>query len=423
MSLLKILFLGVDDNRRPGHPGYDIQHLPLGVEGRMVVLRSCYGDRNVCLASSRFLSGYQTFVRRNISTWLSRIKYGFFPKIDAVASYAYKGNEFVNYRAADVIERCPKDFRPDVIAVYWSSGFVTARMLRDLHRLTGALIVYVFVDEAPMTGGCHYPRDCRGFLTDCSDCPALHSAKRLSAIHLAEKKKYLKGLPLYIAGVPYDLHLAAQTELFKDAIPLPCVTKPDVCPVPRHVARPRWGVAEEAFVILLGAADLAEERKGILYAIRALQIVAPKLPRLEVIVAGADNMMIRQELKSVTCHYVGMLDSQDLHSAFCASDVFLSPTVADSGPMMVNIAAALGVPTVAFPVGIATTLVRHMETGYLARMKDMEDLAVGLEYMASLTGDARKAMSTRVRQLLDEEASVGTWYEQLLKKLKSTKSR
>jgi len=423
MNNLKILFLGVDDNRRPGHVGYDIQHLPAGVEGRMVVLRSRYGDRSVCLAPSRFMSGYQKLIQRNVATWLSRLKHGIFPKIDTVAGYAYKGNELVRYSAEDVIKRCPKDFHPDVIAVYWASGYVTARMLRDLHRLTRAVIVYVFVDEAPMTGGCHYPWDCRGFVTDCSDCPALNRGKQLSAIHLAEKKKYLKELPLYIVGAPYDLQLAAQTELFKDAIPLPCVTKPDVFPVPRLEARHRWGVAEDSFAVLLGSADLLEERKGIIYAIKALREFALQCPNLTVIVAGVDDVKIRQELESVPCLFVGLLSLQELHSAFCASDVFLSPTVADSGPMMVNIAAALGIPTIAFPVGIATTLVRHMETGYLARIKDVDDMVSGLKYIASQTSDAWQTMSARVRQLLDEESSIGPWYEQLLRRIKTDKLR
>jgi glycosyltransferase involved in cell wall biosynthesis len=91
--------------------------------------------------------------------------------------------------------------------------------------------------------------------------------------------------------------------------------------------------------------------------------------------------------------------------------------------MMVNIAAALGIPTIAFPVGIATTLVRHMETGYLARIKDVVDMVSGLKYIASQTSDAWQTMSARVRQLLDEESSIGPWYEQLLRRIKTDKLR
>ena len=86
--------------------------------------------------------------------------------------------------------------------------------------------------------------------------------------------------------------------------------------------------------------------------------------------------------------------------------------------MMVNMASALGTPTVAFPVGVAVSLVRHQETGYMARYKDSADLAAGLRYLHSLSDDERATMSRRCREVLDEEAGRGTSLQQLLKEFR-----
>lgn len=55
----------------------------------------------------------------------------------------------------------------------------------------------------------------------------------------------------------------------------------------------------------------------------------------------------------------GFLSENELFEVYCAADVFMSTTIADSGPMMVNYSIACGTPVVSFPIGVAQDLVMH----------------------------------------------------------------
>lgn len=417
---IRILYLGVDDNPTPGHVLHAFQRVLPEYEAHLIIKSSHHGNDQYVLYPNRFIRNLKKMTRRNLWTRLQWwFRYGIFPKVDkSCPEYHFKGNELLGYSAKDILRRCPEGFVPDVIAVYWSSGFVSARMLRELHDLTGARIVYFCVDEAPLTGGCHYPFECKGFLQECRDCPALLRGKRLATIQLELKRRYLSGIPLYVVCSPYDAMLAPQSTVFRHAKALTTVGRPPVTFTPRAEARRRFSLYDGAFVVMMGAMGTQEKRKGFSYAADALNEAARQIPNLVVLIAGNANEQFKQRLLSVNCHYVGVLSLDDLYKAFCAADAFLSPTIADSGPMMVNMASALGTPTISFPIGVAVALVRHKETGYVARYKDSKDLSEGLCYLHSLSDDERATMSRRCQQVLDEEAGRGTSLQQLLKEFR-----
>jgi glycosyltransferase involved in cell wall biosynthesis len=64
--------------------------------------------------------------------------------------------------------------------------------------------------------------------------------------------------------------------------------------------------------------------------------------------------------------------------AYSAADLYVLPTLADNQPLTVLESLASGTPVVSFDIGGLPEMVRHMETGYLARHKDSSDLAAGM---------------------------------------------
>jgi len=64
---------------------------------------------------------------------------------------------------------------PNAIFIYWASGFINAKLIHDLATKTKARIYILMIDNAPITGGCHYPWECKGYENDCSNCPAIQS--------------------------------------------------------------------------------------------------------------------------------------------------------------------------------------------------------------------------------------------------------
>ncbi|HEY5124202.1 MAG TPA: glycosyltransferase [Ignavibacteria bacterium] len=71
--------------------------------------------------------------------------------------------------------------------------------------------------------------------------------------------------------------------------------------------------------------------------------------------------------------YLGYVDNTfGIASAFQAADVFVCPSIEDSGPIMINQSIMCGTPVVVFEMGVATDLVETGITGFRAKNKDVQ---------------------------------------------------
>lgn len=413
MGKLKVLLLGSHDSTLTGHIGQQYSIMSNEVDAYMVTLTGFEDGKKYALfgqLNNRQGKRLQT-VLENLYRWL----YCFFllgciPSIDEQhREYCFYDFYYYPFTARSILKKLPKGFCPDVISVHWHQGFVNPKMIRRLHELTGAKIIYQFVDESPLTGGCHYPIDCKGYLSHCENCPALKHGKKLATKQLTDKIKQLKGLPLFISGSPYDLRLAADTALFCESVKFPLISFPKIQTEKQAYARRSLGIDESAFVVFVGVGHLTEARKGLNYTIAAINKVATRIQNLVVLVAGRSKL----EMACVTVRNLGFVKMEMLSKCFSAADCFLSTSIADSGPMMVNFAMACGTPVVSFPIGIADSLVVHLETGYLARYKDAEDVANGIVYLAQLDAESRSRMSERCIEFIKEQSNDEPWYRRI----------
>lgn len=409
---IKVLMLGYHDSKMAGHIQYEYEHLPKNVEGCMVTLTGIYGK-----TSSNFYQ--QNTISSKIHHFLRYLWQKVYclvilrcnPIVDNNHSeYCYFDFDFYPYKTRRILQKCPRGFIPDIIVIYWDRGFVSSRIVRELYWKTKAKIVYRFIDESPMTGGCHYPMECMNYLNGCTNCPALANGKSLSKAQISNKEKNLKNIPLYIAGTPYDLNKAEKTHLFKNAIKLSSVRYPEVIETKKYDARRDFNLGMNAFVVFVAASSLSDIRKGVYFSKTALAICGQRFFDLVVIAAGKDTL----EIPGVNVLNLGYVDLKTMFKAYCASDCFVSTTLADSGPMMVNYAMALGVPVVSFAVGIADTLVVHKKTGYLSKYKNIEDVADGIEYIHNLSVSQREQMRKDCKELIKESSKGGSWIDQLL---------
>jgi len=98
--------------------------------------------------------------------------------------------------------------------------------------------------------------------------------------------------------------------------------------------------------------------------------------------------------------FIGFLnDDRILALAYQSADIFVCPSIEDSGPMMINEAIMCGTPVVAFEMGVAPDLVHTGKTGYRAKLRDSEDLAKGIAEIVHLSKDEYDAMSGNCRDL------------------------
>jgi len=163
---VKILHLATQDQ---GGGGYDAAYRlhrnmrDAGVDSAMLVLVKQSDDPNVI----GMLAGLEAFDRWR---WLWRKLLFRYHQRCRTSPYFHIETGSL-FRVDRLIAAFP--FKPEAIVVHWVSTFVTTDMMRQLSEITGAPLYWYMMDMAPMTGGCHYAFDCKGYTKQCGQCPQL----------------------------------------------------------------------------------------------------------------------------------------------------------------------------------------------------------------------------------------------------------
>jgi glycosyltransferase involved in cell wall biosynthesis len=97
--------------------------------------------------------------------------------------------------------------------------------------------------------------------------------------------------------------------------------------------------------------------------------------------------------------WIGYKANEDaMARALAAADLTVVPSLAENLSNIALESLACGTPVLAFDVGGMKDVVRHMETGYLARRFDTEDLAAGLRALLE-NEPLRARLGARCREI------------------------
>lgn len=309
-----------------------------------------------------------------------------------------KYESFSVVSARQILAQIPRN--PDVIFVHWVTDFINARVIHELKQLTNAKIYWLLIDNAPLTGGCHYPWKCTGYLADCANCPAVLTEryKWVATDNMAFKKKYLPADTGIIAFSASDYHRAKQSALFSDKEVIKMLGYVDETifkPGSKATARHHFNVPADEPVLFFGASSLKEKRKGMQLLLDALE--ANPTHNSTLLIAGDfPSGSLKGNVKNL-----GYLNEGELVTAYQAADVFVCPSIEDSGPMMINQSLMCGTPVVAFDTGVAQDLVND-ETGYRAKLGDAHDLAHGIAQVLNRDDSGRAALQARCRSMAQQ---------------------
>jgi glycosyltransferase involved in cell wall biosynthesis len=190
----------------------------------------------------------------------------------------------------------------------------------------------------------------------------------------------------------------------------------------KEAARKRLGLSSHQFYLSFGAANVEDERKGLSYLLEALQIFANSVNDTESIALLVFGKAKPALFDTLPFHVkiMGNIDSNSgtLLDVYNASDVFILPSLQDNFPNTLLEAAACGIPCLAFDTGGIPEMIDHQITGYLARYKNSQSLAEGIQYLykhadpQSLADKARqKAMECSYPTIAGKYCAV---YQELL---------
>jgi len=313
----------------------------------------------------------------------------------------------------------------DIIQLYNThGGYFSHSVLGDISRFRP--VVWRLSDMWPMTGHCAYAYDCERWKSGCVKCPATAEYPALSFDVSAflwniKKKIYARSNVFLVAPSRWIAGLVAQSPLLKnfETFLIPNGLDTGIFrPLSKSQSRENLGISKENKTIFFNASSIKLERKGAEFLREAiLRLRLRHKAGLEVIIAGNDGGDFLQRENgehSLTITVLGSLtDDAAMAQAYSAADVFVLPTLAENLPNGILESMACGTPVVAFNTGGVPEAVRHMQSGYLARYRDAEDLAEGIDLLLS-NDELRMKIAKNARYIAEREYSSGLQTDRFL---------
>lgn len=309
----------------------------------------------------------------------------------------------------------------DKIVIFFWQEMLSFKTVLELYKKYQSRFYFVCADYSPMSGGCHFTGDCRNFETGCGSCPAFHSSdpKDFTYWNVEYRKKVYEIVkPVLFANTYMIEYFFKKSFLLKSQNLQKCAPLIDLDlyhPQNKKEACANMGLPiDKQNVIIFGCQYLPDPRKGIVeYLLEALIRVYEQLSeeeRRQTIVAytGRGGEEIKHQIRFEN-YYIGELTPDKLPLFYSSATVFVCPSVNDAGPSMVYQAMACGVPVVAFEMGAALDAVRGRNTGYCARLKDIDDLACGILHEIRLNSEQYKQQSEECIAIAEALTSKATF--------------
>lgn len=181
---------------------------------------------------------------------------------------------------------------------------------------------------------------------------------------------------------------AEQSGLFRHqnvaAIPNPINTH-IFQPSDKAEARKRLNLPTGKRIILFVSQKVTDERKGMKYFIEATQKMTDADPTVKdttvVAILGGHGEEIAGQLPLPAYPLGYVSDDRVIVDVYNSADVFVLPSLEDNLPNTIMEAMACGVPCVGFNVGGIPEMIEHKKTGYVAKERDADDLAKGINWV------------------------------------------
>lgn len=268
-------------------------------------------------------------------------------------------------------------------------------------------------DMWAFTGHCVYSFDCERWKAGCGRCPypETYPAIRRDAtrLELAMKKRVYRRSDLHVVAISRWIERQTRESVLRDQPVHHIPNGVDLhvfSPANRERTRKELGLKSDKRILLCGAVDLGDRRKGADLLEAALRKLPDEIKRTTtlLVMGQADPTTFADVgIESVRLGFVA--GERERAGVFSAADVFAFPTRADNLPLMIEESLACGTPSVSFDVGGVSDLVRAGETGLLAPPESVSEFAAALHRL--LTEDAwRESLRRRCREIAEKEFSI-----------------
>jgi len=270
----------------------------------------------------------------------------------------------------------------DVIVIHSVQGVLLPKDIYNMHREFKVKIIMRPLDMELITGGCHFNYECNKWTEDCNCCPQLnskHGKNAIAAFTILNKKSCYKNIPIqWIAANNYVAKKIKSSSVVSDCHNFSTVylgVNKDRCKyITKNKAREFLGLPINKKIILFGCLNFSDERKGAKYLKTALMNNIERLSCSNVLLVtfGETNNFSFGNLDIDWIHLGSVYDDSTMNALYRASDLLVSPSVDDLGPVTVVEAFMNNLRIVAFDLGVAQDLVLNNINGNIVERFDVD---------------------------------------------------
>ncbi|BDC97845.1 glycosyltransferase [Persicobacter psychrovividus] len=278
----------------------------------------------------------------------------------------------------------------DIIHIHWTNqGFLSMKGMKKLFLLQKP-IVWTLHDIWAFSGGCHYADRCDGYLKECGCCPLLRNPHSHDLSHQQWKKKreiyplnhpHLIGVSDWIVAQGKSAALAPL--LHFDRIFNPIDTTLFQPSDQEDRLKKKWGLPLHQPLLLFGAANLLDPRKGFKDVCKAIeQLIAQGIKPPHLVFFGKCTQLDTLTALPFEYSYLGLISAQeDMRELYQIGDGFITAALHENLSYMILEAMACETPVITYRTGGNPEAVLHKENGYVADYQSVEDLAKGILWL------------------------------------------
>lgn len=304
----------------------------------------------------------------------------------------------------------------DLAIVLFTSEMISAITIKELSCKFKCPILLFGIDMYFLTGGCHFFDNCSAIYNECKQCPAKPWwQKDYPHKNFLFKKHLFAEYDVFFICNSYMKMIASKNGIISEdkIINMSYILDEELFkPKDKIKCRECLNIPKDAKFIML-ARYSSHPRKGFGYirdSINYLFKETPKNLRSQIVLCliGEDAAPIIDQINVYTINMC-KVSFDDLIKLYNSVDVFLSSSIDDAGPSMVNQAMACGTPVVSFNIGTSVDVLQDGISGFKTDEVSVRAFADCIRKIYDLDESGRDSLRKSTRQTALANNSLGAF--------------
>ena len=346
---------------------YEVDYLSIELDKRRKEVKATNIDRlKVQIRNIAFKQKHLSKFYHKLSSIKNYIKFMKRPYLRPIItnsgiSIHYPFEDTPPFEIKKILEEINKPY-DIVITLFWHL-YINSTTLKAIYdKLKCPVLIYA-IDMAPFTGGCFYFNDCRNFSKECINCPAEPKYMKLQCHknYLIKKHNYSNMTCAFLSN-SWVNQFALKSNLFdKNQIKkIGFIVDEDKYRIDNNIELINiYNLQHNDLILLMRSSDAP--RKGCDYIVNSISrlyytLNSDERNKFKIITVGDDYIQNKLSPLGITIINLGKVSFNKLIEAYHVSSFFLSASIDDAGPSMINQSIMCGTPVVSFNTGCAIVI-------------------------------------------------------------------